>query len=256
MSSKFYYYNLVNRPQTVLTPSNESALFPANNIKDDRRTKVYRYDSSSESVIFDFISVEEVDTILLVPHIKNGWGFSSVTVEANATSDFTSPAFSTTITTEIDQEHEIAVKEIAPQSYRFWRLTFNGTTFIEVSKVFIGKALTIGNGRSIDFNWTYGNNALHNIQTNRYGQRFSDINLVQKRFSYSFSLLSKTEMESFYDLIDECQNIKPFWVRIGCLAMSDEPNRYSCYAYLDQIPDVVNTSFGRYSVSCQISEGT
>jgi len=251
---KLYYYNLVNRPQTGITPSSESVYFPSSNLKDDRRTKVFRVDSSSVSVVFDFTTVEPIDSILLVPHTKNGWGFTDVVVEANATSNFTSPAFSTTISTEIDQEHEIAVKEFTEQNYRFWKLTFNGTTFVEVSKIFMGQQLLIGNGRSIDFGWTYGNNSLHQIQANKYGQKFIDIMSVQKRFSFGFSNLYKIEIEDFYELTDYCGVIKPFWLRIGCESMSLEPNRYSGLVFFDQIPDVSNSTYARYGLSASVSE--
>ena len=251
---KFYYYNLITRPQTIITPSSESAYFPSSNLKDDRRTKVFRVNSSGVSVIFDFTTIEPINSILLVPHTKNGWGFTDVTVEANATSNFTSPAFSTSIDSEIDQVHEIAIKEFTDQNYRFWKLTFNGTTFVEISKIFMGQSAVIGNGRSIDFNWTYGRNSLHQIQANKYGQKFIDILSEQKRFNFSLSNLSKTEVEDFFDLVDYCSNVVPFWVNIGCDAMSLEPNRYAGMVYFDSIPDTTNPTFARYFMQCSVSE--
>lgn len=252
MSLIFYNYNLVNQENTAITPSADNVYFPASNLKDERRTKVFRVDQSSVNVVFDFTTIEDVDSILLVPHTKNGWGFTSVLVEANATSNFASPAFSTTITTEIDQEQEIAIKSFATQSYRFWRLTFIGTTFVEVSKVFIGKALDMGRGPSL--NWSFIEQDKSQLIENKYGQVFIDKYPKQKSINVAYEYLDKDELDTLFEVLDYNSIHKPLFARFSCPDILNNVNRFAGYFYLAQSPEISNPSYALYSTSFTLRE--
>lgn len=247
MSLVFYNYNLVDKSSTVITATAESAYFPASNLKDPRRSKVFRNEASSAQVVFDFITTETVDSICLVPHIKNGWGFTSVTVQANATNTWGSPAFTTTINTEIDQEHEIAFKEFASQAYRFWRLTFNGTTFTEVGKVFIGSKLDFGRGP--DLNWSMVENDMSVIQENKYGQAFIDEYGKRKLINVTYNYMDKNEVDNLFKVIDYNSITRPLFARFTCEDILNNINRFSGYFYLAQNPEIVNPSYALYNAS-------
>lgn len=254
---KFYHYNLIQQSNTVISDPNANALFPLTNLSDSRTTKVYRSTTPSTSIVFDFISAEEVDSILIIPNQMQSWGFyGSVTIEANPTNVWSSPAFSTTLLpSEIDQEHLFAAKEWVAQEYRFWRITATGTNYVEFSKIFLGKKQTIGN-RSISFNWQYqdGDNSI--ITTNRYGQRFADIVNRQKRFSFQFELLNKSEIDDFFSIYDYCGKYKPFFVRIGCDTMINNPNRFAGYVFFEDMPVITNSFWGRYNLEATLVEAT
>jgi hypothetical protein len=255
----FYHVNLVNQIQTVITAGDENSFFPASNIADDRRTKVYRSNGVSDSIVFDFSSIEGVDSILIVPHIINGFGFSDpVTVEANATDSWGAPAFSTTITSsEIDQSHNIAIKEFTEESYRFWRLTFSSGSYVEVANVFIGKQKLIGTSpanRSISLGWSYQSGDRSTIQENRYGQKFIDEIARQKAFTFQFEILSKDELDDFLEMYDRNGKTIPFYVRIGCDNMINNKNRFSGLVYFEEMPEIINNSFGRYDLQVTLRE--
>jgi hypothetical protein len=255
MSLSFWYGNLIKSP-AVLSASENNAFFPVKNIQDDRATKVYRSNTSSCSVVFDLQTIEEVDSIILIPHPILGWGITNpITIEANATNNWLSPAFADSIgASEIDLVHQIAIKEIQEQSFRFWRLSFLGGSFCEVGKVFIGKKHILGNGRSVDYGWSYQDASNSSIVTNRYGQRFIDEANKQKVFSFNLSNLSRNEVDDFFEIYDFCGITKPFFVRIGCETMINNRNRFSGYVFLNDKPVVVNNSFARYSMQVSLSE--
>jgi hypothetical protein len=250
---KFYNYNLVNQPQTVITATNENASFPISNLKDDRTTKVFRSTSNSSQIIFDFITTEPVDSIVLVPNSINGWGMvTPITIEANATSNFTSPAFTTTIAS-FDQENEVAFKEISEQNYRFWRLSINGTSFCELSKIFIGKSLTIGD-RGPDLSWTFVDQDSSEVIQNKYGTRFIDTYVKQKSMQMSFSYLDKDELDSLLEIADYNSITKPLFLRIDCPDILNNVNRFAGYFYMSNSPQILNPSYSLYSTSLSFVE--
>jgi hypothetical protein len=256
MSVKFWNYNLVTQAQTVITASNENAQFPVTNLKSDFRTKVFRSTAPSVSVVFDFITPEEVDSILLAPHSGNGWGITTpVTIEANTTNTWGAPAFSTTLTSsDLDQEHEIAIKEIAAQTYRFWRLTFTGTSYAEVANVFIGKVLELGAGRSMDFGWQFGERDNSEYSENRYRQRFFDIKNRQKGIVAQFSNLNRNEMDDVFQLWDVNGIVIPFWFWIDGVNTLNNTRRHAGVFYFEEVPVAVNTSQALYAMGVNMIE--
>lgn len=252
---KFYSYNLVQQDQTLITASNEDANFPVSNIKDYRASKVFRSTGTSSQIVFDFITTEPVDSILIIPHSLYGWGLNTpITIEANATNSWGSPAFTTTITSgDLDQVHKIARKEFAEQNYRFWRISISGTSYAELGKIFIGQAINIGE-RGPDLNWSFIDQDLSTSTKNRFGQRFTDVLGKQKRFSVAFQYMDKDEVDSFFSIMDYNSTTKPLFVRFDCPDILNNINRFAAYAYLDQIPEIINPSYALYSGSLTFEE--
>lgn len=258
MGLKLWNYNLVTQPATVITATTENALYPLANFKDPRKTKVYRSTGTSTSIVFDFVTTEAVDSILLVPHAKNGWGFDTpVTVEANATNTWGAPAFTTTIVSgDVDQAMEICIKEFAAQSYRFWRLTFTGTSYVEVAKIFIGSLLEVGTGRTFEFGWYYQERDLSRASFNRYGQKFVDVTSSQKIIACEFALLNRDEIDSLFQLWDVNKTYVPFWMWVDGVNTLNNTKRHAGVFYFDQMPAAQNTFHALYSMAMQLSEAT
>lgn len=255
MGVKFWNFNLVDQDQTVITPSSTNALFPADNIKDSRSTKVFRSTAASCNIVFDFITTESVDSILLAPNFINSWGFiTPITVEANPTDTWGAPAFSTTITAaEVDQVHGIAIKEFSAQSYRFWRLTFTGGSYVELSKVFIGSVQSVGT-RSVSFGWAYADTDLSQSIANRYGQKFTDIITGLKRMSFSLNLLGKDEMDDVFSVFDYNRTHIPFFFELTDCDILNNTNRIAGRFFFDELPQITNSSYGLFDLSLTISE--
>jgi len=234
--------------------SNENALFPVSNIQDDRRTKVFRSTSSSVSITVDLQTAEPVDSFIIVDHPKRGFGHSTLTLEASPTPSFASPAFTTTVS--VDHEFGIGIKEFTSVNFRFWRLVMTGSSFVEVSKIFLGSKVLMTDN-SIDYGWTYTDNDLSNIKTNRFNQRFIDEIGSQVGISFSLKYLNKTEVDQIFGIYDFNRRSKPFFIKIGGGAdpIINNENRFAGYFYMDRTPRVRNPAFALYNMSMRLVEG-
>lgn len=252
MSFSIYGQNLV--AQSTITSSSVNALFPVSNIKDYRRSKVFRSTSNSDSVVFDFNETSVVDTVFLISNKRSGFGFSTVTLEFNATNVWTSPAATETVT--FSTEHGVGFKEFtSAHEYRFCRMVMTSTLgYCEVANIFLGTKNDIV--KSINFNWNYRDLELVNQKTNRYGQIFSDIISRQKVINCSISNMNKENLDQFFLVYDSCGESKPLFVKIGCAEMSNDYRRFSGMFYFQDIPTVSNPNFNKYSVSLTLREAT
>lgn len=249
MSLKIFTGNLIDN--ATFTASSQNLNFPPSNLKDPRRTKVFRTLTNTDTLILDFQETSEIDSIFVVDEPRNGFGVSTIALDLNSTSNFTSPAYSDTLT--FSTVHGVGFKSFAQQDYRFARLSLTSTLgYCELSKVFIGKELALGRGPN--FNWSYQDKDLSTIKENRYGQRFVDVITRQKQINISLSLLDKDQLDKIFKLYDENSTTKPFFISVGCVNMINDPNRFAGMVYLNSVPTITNTSFGRYSLSMTFEE--
>lgn len=246
---KFYNVNLIE--QSTLTPSTENALFPANNLKDYRRSKVYRSTLNSDNIVIDFQESSEVNAIFIVGSKRDGLGVSTVTVEFNATANFSSPAYS--ISVPMTEQFGIGYVSFTTIEYRFARIVMTSTLgFCELSKVFIGKEMGLTKGMS--FGWTFKDEELSTKTFNRYGQIFADIIARQKTIGLALKLLDKDDLELLHVMFDRVGEIKPFYLAIGNANMAVDYRRYCGPVILEDVPTITNGSFNRYNLSMTVKE--
>ena len=140
MSIRFLSNNLLDG--SVKTASTTNAQYPLSNLSNSLRTKTYRSTSNSDNLVVDLGTADAVDSFMLVDNWKNGFGLLTLTLEANATDEWSAPAFSTSVT--LDTKFGIAHSEFTAQSYRFWRLVMTSSLgYCELSNFFLGAASTI-----------------------------------------------------------------------------------------------------------------
>lgn len=248
----FYSENLID--QATISASTENLLFPKENLKDYRRTKVFRSNSNADSVVFDFLETSEVNSILLVDEPRNGFGFSTVTLQLNGTNEWSSPAFTQVLT--VNQSHGFAYAEFTTQEYRFARIVMTSTLgFCELSKVFIGKSITFQSGMGIDLGWSYQDRELGTEKENRYGQKFVDLITRRKQLSFSLSAMNKDELDQVLEIYDNKGTSRPFWMRLGHDEMINDKDRFAGFFFMKDIPAIVNRAFGLYDMSMTIEEG-
>jgi hypothetical protein len=208
---KFWANNLVD--QATLTASTENAQFPVENIQDPRRTKVFRSTSNSDNIVLDFGETSEFDSVLIVENPLNGFGISTITIQANTTNSWSSPPFSQAVT--FSSEHGVGIAEFSTQQYRFARIVMTSTLgYCELPNIFIGMA--IQPSRGVNLGWTYKDEDLSITKKNRYGQKFSDIIARQRIFSGVINNLDKDDMDDIFEIYDAKGEVNPFFVQIGC----------------------------------------
>ena len=252
---KLFTFNLVVQPETVITAASENSLFPASNIKDPRTTKVHRTETStlSNSIVFDMVTIEQVDAVMVIPNFKTGFsGISGdITIEANSTDNWSSPSLSTTMTP--NDSFGLAYKFwTSVQEYRFWRLSFSNTQdYAEISKVFIGvDAMRSITQNNIDFGWTKQPSDMSTFRRNRYKQRFVDEIGFQDIYKFSYKLLNAAEYDALVNGLEEVGETTPFWMMVDSSAsiITDEERFAGCF-YLNSMPTITNRAFGLYDLS-------
>lgn len=143
-------YNLCSQNATVISASSEDANFPASNLKHPFRSKRWRSTgTSSESVVFDMVTSEPIDSVVLLWPKEDGIRLSNtavVKIQANATNVWTSPAIDQTLV--IDNTYVVASHFFtSDQSYRYWRVIIqdpgNPNGFVELGVVWLGKGLPL-----------------------------------------------------------------------------------------------------------------
>lgn len=250
---KFVYTNLVDQDATIITPSTEDAFYPASNLKDPRTTKKFRTTATSGNVVFDFITVEEVDTIIVRGDALLGRGFNStLTIEANATDSWGAPAYSTTLS--FDDNFNIGSKVLASsETYRFWRVSGSGSSFLELSNICLGKSFIPGRNMTNAFKYEEVDRS--SVKSNDFGQKFFTEKNRQDRMDIDFKFLTKTQVNEFMTMFDAVGTTKPIWVIPDNAAFfSPDRDRFSSQFYLRRVPRYNHSIKGLYNLSLSLEE--
>jgi len=246
---KIFSNNLVE--QANISVINENILFPSSNLKDPRRTKVSRSTTSSCTFSLDFLETSEIDSVFIVDEPRNGFGISTISFDFNALPSPVTPAHTESLT--FSTKYGLGYKIFNQVDYRYSKINLTSAlAYVELSKVFIGKHIDLGVGPNL--NWTYQDKELSTIKENRYGQKFTDIISRQKVLNIQLTLLNKDQMDKIFELYDSKGMTKPFFIAIGDDTMINDHRRFSGMVYLNSIPTITNTSFGRYSLSLSLEE--
>jgi len=247
--------NYASLSTTVTSSTSDDAFFPSDNIKDPRSTKIYRSQvgTTTASVVFDFLNIEDVDSILIKGSNISPKGFTgNITIEANATDSWGAPAFTTTLT--YSSEFNFGFKLLTTiESYRFWRITGTSDSYVEFSKIFIGQKTNIG--RNIDFDWRYTDDDISKFKKNRYQQRFTDKIAFQKKIRGNFSLLNKTQFTTLSDLYLDHGTTEPLWVMVDPDAViTDNAEKFAGMFYFDRDLQYTNLAFQLFNTTLTLSE--
>jgi hypothetical protein len=247
----FFYNNLVKI--ATLTASTENAQFPLSNLKDDRRTKVFRSNGNADSIVFDFGFARSVDSVFLVDN-GDALGVTSVTIEMNPTNSWGVPAFSQVVT--LSSVNGLGYVSFASQSYRYARIVMTNTAgYCELSKIFIGEKAQLG-GLSFSYPLIYQSNTNANVQRNRMNQKFFDKINTQKIISGSINTMNKDEVDTLLQMLDYTSFNIPLWVHFDDMPSLNDPLRLSGYYYLKDDPNLSLAAGNFWSVRLDLEEGT
>lgn len=246
----FYSDNLLSEADLL---GDENALFPLSNLKDARRTKVFRSLTNQSQIIIDHGSVKAMDSIMVVDSPRTGFGVSSLTLELNSTNNWASPAFS--IELEINQTHGIAFAEFETKNFRFARLVMtSNNSYCELSNLFIGEKISFENGTGIDLGWSFKDKELSTIKENRYGQKFVDVITRQRELDFSIRSMNKDELDQVLQVYDSKGLTEPFFARIKAQDIVNDADRFAGMFFLSSIPGITNRTFGLFDISFNLEE--
>ena len=220
----FLSENHMLESQVTVTTGTTNAQFPVDNIKSDFTTKQARiapaiFGSSPQKLgvrlLFQLESDEMIDTIALVPNSITGFGFGSVSYKLSLTNSF-DPDASTPVVNTIDlsSKYDFAIGQNEAELAKFVELTFEGVAgFAEISKIFIGKRLTLSTSFSqSSFARTINRN--DDVTENAFGNRFVDIRNSRATIAGTLPLLEQTDLNIIEDLYARHNGFIPIWVLV------------------------------------------
>jgi len=253
--AKWNIFNLVDQDETDITASSENAFFPASNLKHPFSTKVFRSETgtATASIVFDFKTVENVNAILIRSDIANGWGFTgNLTIEANIADSWGTPAYSTTL--GYDATFNVAAKYLdTAETYRYWRITATGTSYLELANIFIGEYFEAG--KNISMPMKYEDRSLDKVSTNKFGQDFITENGTVRYISGDIKMLDKDEMKLLLDQFNYAGTSKPIWVTLDPLEQfSSDVELFSGQFRLTKKPVYDNIVYNYYNVAFALKE--
>jgi hypothetical protein len=243
---------VLNADFSILTGTAD-AQFPLSNIKHAFTTKVFRSTTASVSILIDLGVISEIDIICLKGSTIDGIGFNSCYVESSSTPVFSgSGAY-----VDISTKYNFAFKELSSNTNRYWKLTFTGETYVEISNIYIGKKIQlIDNHMSQGFSYSRTTN--NSVSKNNYGQRFINSYNTIEVLSGDIKYVNSTEFDQLNAIHVQHGENSPIWFLLdpqGSMSISDSEFQFSGYFYMKDL-QWKNTAPSLYDVSISLEEAT
>lgn len=194
-------------PASSLTALTETTNYPVINVQDQRLSQEYRSTAvTSQTIIIDLGAATSISTAAIISH--NYTSSVSITVDANTTNSWVSPATTKTIIYNIG----MLLNFFTPISYRWWRFTINDTTntngYLKIGRLWLGDYITIDPSSLIDFNVTKKRS--DRVVHGRGQQKFASKGIGWKEFSFSFPSSNYTMVDSISTMYDTVGNHSSF----------------------------------------------
>lgn len=174
---------------------------------DDSHTGVRIALHTVERVVFDLISTEPIDTVVLLFDKSDGTKLTNaavVKVKASATPNFdVVTAVDETVT--IDDQHMNAFVQFDPDvNYRYWCVEItdpeNTNLYVELPMVFISNSLQLSRNVESGFEWITVDQT--DVLKTDYGHVYTDVYPMLTRFGIGFKLLEDTDVYLLQDMFE------------------------------------------------------
>ena len=212
MSSKLTFLTdnkAVGATYTVLGSTTENAQFPLTNIDKVFTTKVFRSNEASAVIQVAFDSSQSIDTFAIVGNNLTGLGIDSCTVEGSPTTSFPGTNIETV---DLSADYSIGFKFLDnPGSFRYWKITLTGTSYCEVSNIYLGARTVVANNHFDLGSFAYSIQDNFKAKSNNYGQLFIDQYNSVNMLSGSVKYANTTELEQINNIYAEVGNTTPIW---------------------------------------------
>jgi hypothetical protein len=244
--SYFFAFNEIK----AVTASSEDPFYPASNLLEHPTYKEYRAAGTSATLVFDLENTVPVDSLLLCGNNATAQiQVTSITLEANTSNVWTSPAWSTSYELTLDNQlHNLVHLDFPSRSYRYWRLTISNPTgsYAGFSNIYLGSKIEL----PVDLGYTFGLAGRSEVARGRYGQRFIDKLPDLRTFNASMSVMNQTERDSFASIAHYCSTHTPFWMVLTPGSSVFEGG----YFYFDKAPEFENQAYQIYNTSFELTE--
>lgn len=225
--------NLCTENGTTVTTSSNDPSFPGSNLRKPFRSHKWRAtDCDSESVTFDMLTTEAVDSVVLMWPLEDGIKLTPaavVTIQANATNVWTSPAFEQVI--PISDNYSIASLFFdTDKNYRYWRITIEDPTnpwgYVELGQVWIGKSLPVEAAQN-GFRFVLSDQS--KITQTDFGHTYADEYPTLSSIAFSYAYLDYDAVVTLENAYRTNGNRKPVMVCVDPFEAVFNQNHYLIY---------------------------
>ena len=191
-----YDNELDNLTAGSILASTESGGFTTENLLDTRlSTKWMTSDVTTQSVVCSFDAAIAVNTVAILGH--NITSACTITLEANTTNSFITPAITTTMSV---YSGAIVYFYSAVQNYRYWRISFAGQGDLSIGRIMFGSYLTVSPSSLLDFRVTKARS--DTVVYGRGRQKYSSPGIGWRQFAMSFPKSNNAMVTSIDTFID------------------------------------------------------
>ena len=224
---KIIYDNWID--DATLTASSTAEGYDVNNLKVPQLLNNFIFDGNNESVTMDFTTAVELKTFII--DIGNMSSTATITLEGNATDVWTSPSYSQAMT-----KTETAAYLLLDEEYRWWRLTLDDSTVVDIEVGYIhagGAALQMPSiDPQVELFYSNTSSATISISGQVYGN--TGYNFLETSFNFSqITEGSATTLgvpvatrQEFVDFFNTVNNTQPFWVFLWSNNLDEFPPQF------------------------------
>lgn len=257
---KLLDYNYVFDSSVELTASTADTSFPVSNLRKFQRGRVWRTTSSTaQSLVIDLKTAEEINMAVIVFEKDSQVSFQpnqTLKIQANATNVWTAPAVDVSLSLDEDAG-VLSYFWATAQEYRYWRLymddQYNGYSYFEVPKLFLGKGTELTQPPSIGFKFKEKDQS--KITDTEYGVEYSDVYPGRRYMSFDFRALSDADRFTMRKIYERLGKVKPL---LSVLDPDEDTfidkDEYILYAYLNNDYDAVQEFYTYFNMSIDLRE--
>ena len=168
-----------------VTATNENPVYTIENSQDTRLSRLFKSTGNSTTVTVSFTAAQAITSCFIGNH--NFDSGVTITIKANDTTDFSSPAYSSTISYT---EH-ICFKLFTSQSYQYWQIGITTASDLQFGHIYLGTYLTISN----TFSHVLAENIVDTTRvfTSLSGQTYTDVGYEYREYDLNFPRIVGTD---------------------------------------------------------------
>lgn len=191
---------------------------------------------TEESVVFDLMTAEEIDSVAVLFSPLDGIKLTReavVTIQGSATNHWDSPGISQALTYDETYGHMTHFFATASE-YRYWRLKIvdaeNPDLYVEIPKVFLSKATQLTQGPDIGFtvDKTMGNAS---VRTS-YGVKYTDIYPRLSAYGFTLNALDSADVETLDLMHERVGDHFPVFISLDSTGDLWDKDRFAVYGVL------------------------
>jgi hypothetical protein len=221
---KVLYENKIK--DATITYSSETYLYEAANVVSIDSLETWRSDDVDDYLVFE-VTAGSFDCIGIKNH--NFTSDVTITLEANSSDSWGSPAFSETIDYRADTIFQYFTAPVS--DYAFWRIHIEDATntdlYVEMGTVYLGNYLTLS-PMTPSHKFTYNTNSTNFFSTSN--QVFGDSRLNYKEYSITYPNVLNADRLLLETWFNYSKNVTPFFMAIWEDSLTIEKPQFAVFS--------------------------